>query len=112
MATASLIPPEIAMATTRIIGSLLIATGLLAVAASAAEPRTPLLEKKFQRAAVTYTKYQVHGQPMYCKKNRLTTFSRLPGYECLTEAQLREKVRNDERWRNQLAYNHDISKGG
>lgn len=100
------------MIRTRVLTSVVLAAGMFAVAASAAEPKTTLLEKKFQRAAATYTKYNVHGQPMYCKKDGITTFSRLPGYECLTEPQLREKVRSDERWRNQLAYNHNISKGG
>jgi len=100
------------MIRTRVLTSVVLAAGLFAVAASAAEPKTTLLEKKFQRAAATYTKYDVHGQPMYCMKNGVTTFSRLPGYECLTEAQLREKVSSDERWRNMVAYNHNISKGG
>ena len=100
------------MIRTRVFNSALLVACLSASVACAAEPGTTLLEKKFQRAAATYVKYDVHGQPMYCKKNGVTTFSRLPGYECLTEPQLRERVRSDERWRNQIAYNHNMSKGG
>jgi hypothetical protein len=100
------------MTRTHALSSVLLAAGVFATVAAAAEPRTTLLEKKFQRAVATSTKYDVHGQAMYCKKDGITTFSRLPGYECLTEAQLREKVATDERWRNQVAYNHNITKGG
>lgn len=84
----------------RVFRSALLVTGILLVAACAAQPRTPLLEKKFQRAAATYQKYDVRGQAVYCKKGYPSTFSRLPGWQCLTEAQLRQEVENFERWRN------------
>jgi hypothetical protein len=98
------------MSRTRVFSVILLAAG--ATIASAAEPGTTLLEKKFQREAATYQKYDVRGQPMYCKKSGVTTFSRLPGWECLTEPQLREKIRNYELRRNAVAYNYNISKGG
>lgn len=85
---------------TRILSSFLLAAGVFATVACAAEPRTTLLEKKFQRAAATYQKYDVKGQTWYCKKGEPATFTRLPGVQCLTEPQLREAVASYERNRN------------
>jgi hypothetical protein len=99
------------MVRTRVFSSVLLAAGVLLVAACASEPRTPLLEKKFQRAASTYQKVNVHGQTVYCKKGEPPTDSRLPGWRCLTEPQLREEVANFERWRNQVGYNRNIQRG-
>ena len=88
------------MIRTRIIGSALIAAGALALAACSTAPRTPLLDKKFQREAATYQKYDVKGQTWYCKKGEPASFTRLPGWQCLTEPQLRDAVANFERNRN------------
>jgi hypothetical protein len=77
--------------------SLLPAAALL-VAACASAPGT-LLDRKFQRAAATYEKYDVHGQAVYCKKGYPSTFDQLPGLQCLNEAQLRRQVEDFERSR-------------
>lgn len=100
------------MVGTRVFSSILLTAGVLLVAACAAEPRTPLLEMKFQRAAATYQKVDVHGQTVYCKKGEPSTDSRVPGWRCLTEPQLREEVASFERWRNAVAYNRNIQHGG
>lgn len=102
------------MTPSRVFSSVLLTAGVLVVSACASEPRTPLLEMKFQRAAATYQKVDVHGQPVYCKKGEPATDSRLPGWRCLTEPQLREEVVSFERnrSRNQVAYNHNMTKGG
>jgi len=58
-----------------------------------------LLEKKFQRAAKQYEKFEHEGQTMYCKKEK-TTMSNIPQVQCLTESQLRKQVEDFERSRN------------
>jgi hypothetical protein len=55
-----------------------------------------LLEKKFQRAAKQYEKFQHEGQTLYCQR----TGTKSMPYTCLTEAQLRSEVQSFERWRN------------
>ena len=90
------------MVRTRVFSSLLIAAGVLALTACATGPRTPLLEKKFQRAASTYQKYDVKGQTVYCKKGEPAISTRLPGLQCVTEAQLRADVENFERTRHRI----------
>ena len=57
---------------------------------------TTLLEKKFQRAAKQYEKFQHEGQTMYCQR----TGTKSMPYTCLTEAQLRQQVEEYERSRN------------
>ncbi|HET9473652.1 MAG TPA: HEAT repeat domain-containing protein [Steroidobacteraceae bacterium] len=70
-----------------------------AAAPATAPAATTLLEKKFQRAAKQYEKYQHEGQTVYCKKEK-TTMSNIPVTQCLTESQLRQQVENYERSRN------------
>lgn len=60
---------------------------------------TPLLERKFQRAAKYYKKYRYQGQVVYCKKEKPIT-SAVPRLQCLTEPQLRMAVEDFERSRN------------
>jgi hypothetical protein len=72
--------------------SVLVAAGVLLIAACASEPRGSLLEKKFQRAAQHYEKFQHDGQTVYCRKEVQV--------QCLTEAQLRNQVERYERTRN------------
>ena len=55
------------MVRSRVFSSVLIAASVLSLAACATEPRTTLIEKKFQRAAMTYQKYDVREQTVYCK---------------------------------------------
>ncbi len=63
---------------------------------ASAPAATTLLEKKFQRAAKHYEKFQHEGQTMYCQR----TGTKSMPYTCLTEAQLRQQVENFERSRN------------
>ena len=63
---------------------------------ASAPAATPLLEKKFQRAAKHYEQFQHEGQTMYCKR----TGTKSMPYTCLSESQLRQEVENFERSRN------------
>ena len=63
---------------------------------ASAPAATTLLEKKFQRAAKHYEKFQHEGQTMYCKR----TGTKSMPYTCLTEAELRQQVEDYERSRN------------
>jgi hypothetical protein len=86
------------MDTTRDFRSVLLLAGVLALAACATPTdRTPLLEKKFQRAAKHYQKFQHEGQVVYCRKDG-------PNVHCLTEPQLRRQVESYERNRNAVSY--------
>lgn len=102
------------MSRSRAIAALVLAATVAITGACAAQPGATLLDKKFQRAAATFHKYDVHGQTVYCKKGVPATFSRLPGWQCYTEPQLRQVVESFERnrSRNMLSYNHNITKGG
>ena len=102
------------MARNRVFLSVLLAAGVLLMAACASQPasapgtaalaptRTPLLEKKFQRATVHYQQFQHEGQTVYCRKEK-ATYSNIPEVQCLTESQLRQEVESFERWRNPVA---------
>jgi len=99
------------MTTNHVLRSVLLAAGVLMVAACASQPvsspaaaavPTPLLEKKFQQAAANYQKFQHEGQLVYCKKEKVIT-SAIPVVQCLSESQLRLEVENSERWRNPVA---------
>jgi hypothetical protein len=90
--------------------SVLLAAGVLLIAACASQPTsspaaasvpTPLLEMKFQRAARHYDrKYQYQGQLVYCKRGATRS---LPPTECITEAALRLQVENFHKSRNVVA---------
>jgi hypothetical protein len=84
------------MATKHIFRSVLLASGVLFVAACATQPATPLLERKFQQTAQHYQKFQHEGQIVYCKKEAVPV--------CLTEAALRRQVENFQRNRNSVSY--------
>ena len=100
------------MARNHIFRSVVLAAGLLLIAACASQPAsTPasatapaasLLEKKFQVATKYYQKLQQDGQTVYCKKEKVLT-SAIPLVQCLTESQLRLEVESFERWRNPVA---------
>lgn len=67
-----------------------------AQAATATEANTAsLMEKKFQEAARSYKVIQKDGKPMYCKRERVIGTT-IPTMQCLTEAQLRNRVENTE----------------
>jgi hypothetical protein len=61
-----------------------------------------LLDKKFERAARHYQKFQHEGQVVYCTKEKPITSS-VPVTNCLSEPELREQVASYERWRNRAA---------
>jgi hypothetical protein len=86
------------MANKRILGSLLLAAGILMMSACSTQPKGALLDKKFERAAKHYEQYQYQGQKVYCKK----AGTRSMPMACLTEAQLRQEVENYERRRNPM----------
>jgi hypothetical protein len=92
----------------RSIGSLLLATGALMIAACASQPvststaEASLAEKNFQQTAQHYQKFQHDGQTVYCKKEKVIT-SAIPATRCLTEAALREQVHNAQRSRNAVS---------
>ena len=105
------------MASNRVFHSVLLAAGVLLIAACASQPastpdsaavpdaatswaNTPLLEKKFQRAVKHYQAYQYEGQIIYCKRGATRS---LPPTECITEAGLRKQVDTFERDRNAIA---------
>jgi len=99
------------MATNNVFRSVLVAAGLVLMAACASQPvsspataaaPTPLLEKKFERAVVHYQKYQHEGQVVYCKKEK-RFMSNIPEMQCLSESQLRAEIESYERWRNPVA---------
>jgi hypothetical protein len=82
---------------------LLLVAGTLTVAACTIQPPShTLLDKKFERAARHYDKYQHEGQVVYCKKEKVIT-SAIPAVHCLSEDQLRQEVASFERWRNPVA---------
>jgi len=95
------------MAGNRVFRSVLLAGGVLLIAACASQPvssparesdPTPLLEMKFQRAARHYDqKYQHEGQIVYCKRGATRS---LPPTECIYESALRLQVENMQRSRN------------
>jgi hypothetical protein len=95
------------MASNRVFRSVLLATGVLLIAACASQTTssparasdpTPLLEMKFQRAAKHYDlKFQHEGQIVYCKRGATRS---LPPTECIYESALRVQVENYQRSRN------------
>ena len=93
------------MATNRVIGSVLLAAGVLLVSACASRPAPPavagasLIDKKFQQTAKSYRRYRYQGQTVYCRKEKPINSS-VPKLQCLTEDQLRVQVENYVRSRN------------
>jgi len=97
------------MARNRVFRSVLLAAGVLLIAACASQPvssparesvPTPLLEMKFQRAAKQYDRqYQHEGQIVYCKRGATRS---LPPTECITETALRLQVENYQTMRNSV----------
>lgn len=100
------------MANNRVFRSVLLASGVLLMAACASQPAAttapaavsapPLLDKKFQLAARHYQKFQHEGQTVYCKKEKVTN-TNIPQVQCFSESQLRQEVENFEKWRNPVA---------
>ena len=97
------------MARNHVFRSVLLAAGVLLIAACASQPvssparesvPTPLLEMKFQRAAKQYDRqYQHEGQIVYCKRGATRS---LPPTECIYESALRLQVENYQKSRNSV----------
>ena len=90
------------MARNRILRSVLLAAGVLLIAACASQPASKngsLDEKYFQREANKYLKFQHDGQTVYCQSESQTA-SLMPVKGCITESALRQRVENYRRDRN------------
>src|SRR5262245_45247440 len=103
------------MASNHVLRSVLLAAGVLLMAACASKPASapdtepdsamalaqdtsPLIEKKFQRAVKYYDqKYQYEGQVVYCKRGATRS---MPPTECITESALRRQLDDVQRTRN------------
>jgi hypothetical protein len=91
------------MARSGVFRSVLLAAGVLLVAACASQPAattaesSALLEKKFERTAKYYQKYQHEGKLVYCKRGATRS---MPPTECITESALRLQVEEMQRSRN------------
>jgi hypothetical protein len=90
------------MSRNRVFRSILLASGVLLLAACASQPAGSLDEKYFQREASNYLKFQHEGQTVYCQTEP-TTGSLIPfdaNRRCISEAALREAVKNYRTSRN------------
>jgi hypothetical protein len=87
------------MANNRVFRSVLLASGVLLIAACASQPPGSLDEKYFQREASNYLKFQHEGQVVYCQTESqgatLIPFS--PDRRCISETALRQAVENYRR---------------
>ncbi len=89
------------MATNRIFQSVLLAAGVLALAACASQPpKGSLAEKQFQRAAKHYQVFERDGQKVYCKMAN----TKIIPHTCLSEPELRLVVERFQRERNPVVY--------
>jgi len=92
------------MARNRVFRSVLLASGVLLVAACASQPASTtgsLDEKYFQREANNYLKFEHEGQTVYCQ-NEAQTASLIPYRQCISESALRQRVENYRRSRNSV----------
>jgi len=80
--------------------SVLLASGVLLMAACASQPEGSLADKQFQRAAKKYQKFERDGQTVYC----MMANTRIVPQTCLSEAELRKQVDDYERSRNAVSY--------
>jgi outer membrane biogenesis lipoprotein LolB len=90
------------MARNRVFRSVLLASGVLLMAACASQPASTtgsLDEKYFQREANNYLKFEHEGQTLYCQNDRQSA-SLIPYKWCISETALRQRVENDRRSRN------------
>jgi hypothetical protein len=90
------------MASNGVFRSVLLASGVLLMAACASQPASTtgsLDEKYFQREANNYLKFQHEGQTVYCQNDRWAD-SLVPHNRCITESALRQQVENFRRSRN------------
>jgi hypothetical protein len=90
------------MARNRVFRSVLLASGVLLIAACASQPASKtgsLDEKYFQREASNYQKFQHEGQTVYCQTepHDASLIPYNPNKRCITEAALRQAVENYRR---------------
>jgi len=93
------------MARNRVFRSMLLASGVLLMAACASQPasRTGSLDEQyFQREASNYLKFQHEGKTVYCQTEAqpATLIPYDPNRRCISEAALRQAVENYRRDRN------------
>ena len=93
------------MASNRVFRFVLVASGVLLMAACASQPDSTtgsLDDKYFQKEAENYLKFQHEGQTVYCQTEAhaasLIPFN--PNQRCISEAALRQAVENYRRDRN------------
>jgi len=93
------------MANNRVFRSILLATGVLLMAACASKPTGSLDEKYFQQEASNYLKFQHEGQVVYCltEASAATLIPYNPDRRCINEAALRQAVANYRISRNTVA---------
>ena len=87
------------MADNRVFHSVLLASGMLLMAACASQPPGSLDEKYFQREVKDDLKFQHEGQTVYCKRGATRS---LPPTECIYESALRLQVENYQTMRNSV----------
>jgi hypothetical protein len=87
------------MASKGVFRSILLATGVLLMAACATQPAGSLNQKYFEREANNYLKFRHEGQTVYCQ-NSPATASLIAHKQCITEAALRQRVENSRLSRN------------
>ena len=90
------------MARNGVIRTVLLASGMLLIAACASQPAGSLDEKYFQKEASNYLKFQHEGQTVYCRTeaNAASLIPFDPNRRCISEAALRQAVQNYRRDRN------------
>ena len=84
------------MANNRVFRSILLASGVLLMAACASQPAGSLDEKYFQKEASNYLKFQHEGQTVYCRTeaSAASLIPYDPNRRCSSEAALRQAVEN------------------
>ena len=90
------------MASNGVFRSVLLASGVLLMAACASQPAGSLNQKYFEREANNYLKFQHEGQTVYCQNNP-SSASHIAHKQCITEAALRQRVENSRVSRNTVS---------
>jgi hypothetical protein len=87
------------MTTAHVFRSVLLASGVLLIAACASQPPGSLIDKKFEQETRAYQKFEKDGETIYCQKQS-SVASRISTGSCIRESDLRVAVENFERDRN------------
>jgi hypothetical protein len=93
------------MTSNRAFLSVLLSASVLLLAACASQPAGSLDEKYFQREASNYLKFQHEGQTVYCQTepNAASLIPYNANRRCISEAALRQAVKNYRIARNPVA---------